>query len=86
MVAEEQGENSKGAQELAIKINNQKAAIGKTESQLKTYSQKLSECKTGTDDFAQESQDAVTPLDKLKTRLTSRRKNWMILKINMQQL
>lgn len=44
-VADEQGESSKGAEELRIKIENQKAAIAKTEKQLQTYSQQLADIK-----------------------------------------
>lgn len=40
---EEQGENSRGAQELAIKINNQRAAIGKVEKELGKYNSALEE-------------------------------------------
>lgn len=41
VVSEEQGASSKAAQELEIRINNQKATIGKTEKQLGDYSEKL---------------------------------------------
>ena len=40
-VAAEQGENSKGAVELATKINNQQAAVNKVNSELKTYESRL---------------------------------------------
>lgn len=40
-VAAEQGENSRGAQELAIKIANQQAAVNKTEKSLNDYEQEL---------------------------------------------
>lgn len=40
-VAEEQGENSRGAQELAIKINNQRAAVNKVAGELSTYENRL---------------------------------------------
>lgn len=39
--AEAEGENSKGAQELAIKINNQQAAVNKVSSELSGYSDRL---------------------------------------------
>lgn len=48
IVAKEQGENSKGAQELAIKINNQKAAVEKVRSSIGYYSDKLKELKGDT--------------------------------------
>ena len=38
---EVQGENSKGAQELAIKINNQQAAVNKVSTELSTYKGRL---------------------------------------------
>ena len=41
LVAAEQGENSKGAQDLAIKINNQTAAVNKVQNQLSGYTGKL---------------------------------------------
>lgn len=43
LVVQQQGKNSKGAEELMIKINNQKAAIGNTEKQIRTYTQRLEE-------------------------------------------
>lgn len=43
LVAAEQGENSKGAQDLAIKINNQTAAVNKVSKQLDSYSNDLKE-------------------------------------------
>lgn len=39
--AEAEGENSKGAQELAIKINNQQAAVNKVSSELSGYEDRL---------------------------------------------
>lgn len=57
LVAKEQGENSKGAEELKIKINNQKAAIGKTEAALDKYENELKDCEEGTGRFANELDD-----------------------------
>lgn len=45
LIVKEQGENSKGAQELEIKINNQKAAVARAEAELKGYEQKLADVK-----------------------------------------
>lgn len=42
-VKKEQGENSAGAQELLVKINNQSAAVSKAEKNLNQYKNKLSE-------------------------------------------
>lgn len=54
LVSEEQGENSKGAEELKVKINNQKAAIANTEKQLDNYENELKDCENGTGRFADE--------------------------------
>lgn len=70
LVAKEQGENSKGAQDLMIKINNQKAAIGKTESELKNYQTKLNDVKTASSNMADETNDSRTSLDKLKDSIS----------------
>lgn len=43
LVVKEQGADSKGAEDLMIKINNQKAAIGNTERQIQTYTQQLAD-------------------------------------------
>lgn len=42
-VVKAEGEDSKGAQELAIKLNNQKAAIKNTEAELDKYEKELNE-------------------------------------------
>lgn len=70
LVAKEQGENSKGAQDLMIKINNQKAAIGKTESELKNYKTKLNDVKTASSKMADETDDSRTSIDKLKDTIS----------------
>lgn len=55
-VVDAQGENSKGAQELMIKINNQKAAIAQCESQISKYEDAL-------DDVSDESKDVSKSSD-----------------------
>lgn len=70
LVAKEQGENSKGAQDLMIKINNQKASIGKTESELKNYKTKLDDVKTASSKMADETNDSRSSLDKLKDTIS----------------
>lgn len=70
LVAKEQGENSKGAQDLMIKINNQKASIGKTESELKNYKTKLDDVKSASSKMAEETNDSRTSLDKLKDTIS----------------
>lgn len=63
MVAKEQGENSKGAQELMIKINNQKAAVEKVKSSLSYYTDKLEE-------MTSESKQAASASDTLKDTIS----------------
>lgn len=58
LTAKEQGANSKGAQELAIELNNQKAVVDETKSKLAYYEGQLDDCKNGTGKFADELQDA----------------------------
>jgi TP901 family phage tail tape measure protein len=58
LVVKEQGENSKGAQDLKIKINNQKAAIGETEKQIRNYNTQL-------DNLGKETENAKKPTEEL---------------------
>lgn len=74
LVASEQGKTSKAAQDLMVKINNQKAAIGKTESQVQTYNQKLNDlesankqAETAMGKLTSEMQDQETQLSSLKS-------------------
>lgn len=67
LVSKEQGENSKGAQELLIKINNQRAAIGRTEASLSKYDKQLDEVKqgmSGVDDEAENVNSAFKDVEK----------------------
>lgn len=64
LVAKEQGENSKSAQDLQIKINNQSATIAKAENQIKKYNEKLADLKAKED----ESKSAS---EKLKSEIES---------------
>lgn len=72
LVSKEQGENSKGAEELKIKINNQKAAIGNTEKQIRQYNEKLEEmtadsntAETAVDDLSDAENKAAQTTKKL---------------------
>lgn len=58
-VAQEQGEDSRAAQELQIKINNQKATIATTETQLKSYEQQLNDVENATEDAGDASEKAA---------------------------
>lgn len=64
------GENSAAADRVRIKINEQRAAIAKTESQLKTYSDKLSNLSDNMDDAADGSKDFISATDKLKSSIS----------------
>lgn len=70
LVAKEQGENSKGAQELLIKINNQKAAIGKTEAELKKYTARLDEIGDSSDDAADGQEELKSAFDSLADEIS----------------
>ena len=54
-VVQEQGENSKGAQELAIKLNKQEAACKKTASQIRKYEGDLDDAEQTTKGTTQET-------------------------------
>ena len=69
-VAAAEGENSKGAQELYIKINNLKGEIGKTEAQIKTYSDKLNDVKNAEKEAVQAAQEQTSGYDKLKQSIS----------------
>lgn len=57
--AEEQGENSEGAKNLLIKVNNQKAAVENCKKELKKYSDKLEEMESESED-AEEAADGLS--------------------------
>lgn len=63
LVAEQQGEGSKGAQELAIKINNQKANVAKAERSLQKYENVLENVSDGSKDVKNASDGAGKGLD-----------------------
>lgn len=62
LVAQEQGENSRGAQELLIKINNQKAAIERTQAALTQYGDRL-------ENIQSESERAATATEQLQSKI-----------------
>lgn len=69
LTVNQEGEASKGAQELLIKINNQKAAIGNTEKQIRTYNTKLDEMQSESEEAAKASKEQQTALEKLKNTI-----------------
>ena len=77
LVAQEQGENSRGAQELLIRINNQKAAIERTQAALVQYGDRLENLQsesqkaaTATEQLQSKISDQQTELDSLKNKYT----------------
>lgn len=80
LVTQEQGENSKGAQELLIKINNQKAAISKTESELKKYENSLNEIKGSADNAGTGTENFRTASEKLEDTIADQEKQLEFLK------
>lgn len=77
LVAQEQGENSRGAQELLIRINNQKAAIERTQAALAQYGDRLENLQSesqkaaaATEQLQNKISDQQTELDSLKSKYT----------------
>lgn len=71
-VAKECGASSREAEELAIKINNQKASVNKAEAELKKYTKQLSEVKDGAKSFdkvGDAARDAAKDIDKTEDSL-----------------
>lgn len=78
LVSKAQGADSKGAQELLIKINNQKAAIDKIKSSIGYYSEKLTDVRTessrtadATEKLTQSIEKQQSDLDELKRKYTN---------------
>lgn len=53
LIVEEEGENSKGADEMRIKIANQQAAVNKTTAEIKKYENQLDDLTDSTDDVTE---------------------------------
>lgn len=75
LVVEQQGENSKAAQDLMVKINNQQAAVSKTEKAINQYNARLDELTassnqtvTASQKLTNEINDQEAELNQLKTR------------------
>lgn len=57
LVVKEQGADSKGAEDLMIKINNQKAAIGQTEKEIRNYNGQLENLGTDTTEATKDTKN-----------------------------
>lgn len=66
-VVKAEGENSKGAQDLYIRINNLKGEIGKTGAQIQHYSTRLTEMQGAERDAAKSATEEESALQSLKT-------------------
>lgn len=71
LTVKEQGENSKGAEELAIRINNQKAAIKTTETSLNSYEKALDDVQSAAEDAGDSAQKASDGFTVMKGALAS---------------
>lgn len=70
LVVKEQGADSKGAEELEIKINNQKAAVEKTKKELGEYEDALRNVENQTDETEQETKELTDATDKASDGFT----------------
>lgn len=70
LVVKEQGADSKGAEELEIKINNQKAAVEKTKKELGEYEDALRNVENQTDETEQETKELTEATGKANDGFT----------------
>ncbi len=70
LTADFMGENSKAAQELLIKVNNQQAAVNKTSSELEKYRTRLTEINSAAEDAANGTEEFESAADKLKRTIS----------------
>ena len=70
LVSKEYGENSKEADELRIRIENQKAALNNTTKEIDKYTKELDECGKETEDLGKESTETEKDVDKLSDGFT----------------
>ena len=69
LVVKEQGENSRGAQELAIKINNQEAAVAKVDKAIRQYSERLNEVQSSSNKVETASQQLTNEINRQESEL-----------------
>ena len=79
-VVQAECENSKGAQDLYIKMNNLKGEIGKTESQIKTYSEKLDDMQHAQEQSENAANEQISTFDKLKRTISEQESELTALK------
>lgn len=86
MVAQQQGENSEGAERLMIAINNQQAAINKTKNELSHYSSVLDDIQNGENETGNESEELARDLDNLGDSAEDAESGFTVLKGAMANL
>lgn len=79
-VVREQGENSKAAQDLLIKINNQQAAVNKAGQDYKMFSAKLDEVENAADDTGDALEDAGDAAEEAGKEAEKSGEGWTIVK------
>lgn len=79
-VVREQGENSKAAQDLLIKINNQQAAVNKAGQDYKKLSAKLDEVENAADDTGDALEDAGDAAEEAGKEAEKSGEGWTIVK------
>lgn len=79
-VVREQGENSKAAQDLLIKINNQQAAVNKAGQDYKKFSAKLDEVENAADDTGDALEDAGDAAEEAGKEAEKSGEGWTIVK------
>ena len=70
LVVEQQGENSKAAQDLMVKINNQQAAVSKTEKAINQYNARLDELTASSSQTVTASQKLTNEINEQETELS----------------
>ena len=85
-VVRTQGEGSKAADDLKIKINNQKAAINKTEREIDKYNTSLNDLNNGSKNAVKNNNDVAESLDKVEKEAKGAGDGFTIMKGAMANL
>ena len=80
LIVQEYGENSKEADEMRIKVENQKAAVAKSEKALADYNKQLAELESEQKAAAETAEKENTALEKLKQTIEDQEKSLSDLK------
>ncbi len=80
LTAAAEGETSRGAQELLIKVNNQRAAVAKTEKEITKYTARLEEINSSAGNAESGTEDLRTASEKLTDTIAEQEKSLSGLK------